>query len=115
VHDRWRGVHVDEVEAGGVGSDLGQAREVEAVVSLGELGADDAAVQLLHGGVGLGDELTDTAVVTMALAGEAHDGHLRYRGGFICDRPGRYGYTVRVVPSHPHLVTPVELGRVAWA
>ena len=50
----------------------------------------------------------------MTPAGAADDGHLRYEGTFACERAGRYGITVRVVPSNPLLATPVELGRIAW-
>ena len=39
----------------------------------------------------------------------------RFAGSFDCFHPGRYGFTVRVVPHHPDLVSPVELGLVAWA
>jgi starch phosphorylase len=39
----------------------------------------------------------------------------RYVGRFRPARAGRYGYTVRVVPANPDLVTPVELGLVGWA
>jgi starch phosphorylase len=42
-------------------------------------------------------------------------GDNRFSATFQLDRGGRYGYTVRVVPSHPDLVTPVELGCVEWA
>jgi starch phosphorylase len=38
-----------------------------------------------------------------------------YEGSFDCARNGRYGFTVRVLPSHPGMATPVELGRIAWA
>ncbi len=110
----WKGVHIDAVDADPAVPDVGSEREVEAVVSLGDLGPHDVEVQLLHGPVGTNDELQGTTVVTMALAGPADDHHLRYRGGFICDRTGRYGFTARIVPAHPDLVTPVELGRVAW-
>ena len=34
----------------------------------------------------------------------------RYSGSFACERAGRYGFTVRVVPSHPDLRTFAELG-----
>jgi starch phosphorylase len=74
-------------------------------------------VQLLHGPVGPTDELTDTSIVTMTLADPAtktSGGH-RYEGSFTCERAGRYGFTVRVVPAHPDLKTFAELGRVAWA
>jgi starch phosphorylase len=72
-------------------------------------------VQLLHGPAGQGQELSQPEVLALEPAGAADDGHLRYRGQFSCDRAGRYGITVRIVPIHATLVTPVEMGRVAWA
>ena len=36
-------------------------------------------------------------------------------GDFRCAKAGRYGFTARVVPDHPDLATPVELGLVTWA
>ncbi|MGH9128133.1 MAG: alpha-glucan family phosphorylase [Acidimicrobiales bacterium] len=38
-----------------------------------------------------------------------------YRGTFACTSSGRYGFTVRVLPSHEDLVSPVEMGLAAWA
>ena len=35
-----------------------------------------------------------------------------YRGEVPCTEPGRYGFTVRVVPTHPDLATPMDLGRI---
>ncbi|MDP9418847.1 MAG: alpha-glucan family phosphorylase [Actinomycetota bacterium] len=110
----WKGVHIDALDTDAAALDLGTEREVEVVVALGDLGPDDVEVQLLHGPVGRNDELQAATVVTLALAGPVEDDHLRYRGGFTCDRTGRYGLTVRIVPSHPDLVTPLELGKVAW-
>ncbi|MHB8506153.1 MAG: alpha-glucan family phosphorylase, partial [Acidimicrobiales bacterium] len=99
--------------------DLGGTREVAAEVRLGQLRPGDVAVQLLHGAVAAGDELTDTEVVEMDLAGEdgenGDNGSWRYRGTFTCDRAGRHGYTVRVIPSHGDLADPMELGCVTWA
>jgi len=111
----WRGVHVDGVETGPVSADLGEAQTVVAQVSLGSLSPDEVSVQLLHGPVGQNDELVKPDVTPMAVAGDGGDGHLRFTGTFTCERPGRYGYTVRVVPDHADLVTPVELGLVASA
>ncbi len=50
----------------------------------------------------------------MRRADDLGDGHARYNGPFVCYRPGRYGFTVRVVPSHPDLASSAELGRIAW-
>jgi starch phosphorylase len=111
----WKAVHVDAVD-GHVGAvDLGDTRRVAAVVSLGDLSPTDVTVELLHGVVGQNDELSEPTPVAMGLVGPGPDGHLRYEGTFTCDRAGRYGITVRVVPSHPDLGSPAELGKVAWA
>jgi glycogen phosphorylase len=114
VAESWKGVHIDTLDSGESSTDLGYERSVSAVVALGDLSPDDVEVQLLHGPVGQHDELADTDVVSMAPDGDAPDGHHRFAGSFACDRPGRYGFTVRIVPSHSDLVTPIEMGRVAW-
>ena len=115
VDAAWPGVHVDHVELDDSLADLGTERSVEAIVALGDLGPDDVEVQLLHGPAGQGQELAAPEVVVLEPAGAADDGHLRYRGRFTCEQAGRYGITVRIVPTHADLVNPVELGKVAWA
>ncbi len=110
----WPGVHVDNLDLPGSVVELGTVRRVEAVVSLGDLTPDDVEVQLIHGPAGQGAEITDATIVPMIPAGKADDGHLRYAGNFTCEQAGRYGATVRIVPAHPDLSTPLELGRVAW-
>ena len=97
--------------------DLGGDREVTAEVQLGSLTTDDVAVELLHGPVITGDELTETQIVRLELLTPVSTGSepVRYRGQFSCDRAGRHGYTVRIVPSHPDLAVSVEMGCVAWA
>jgi starch phosphorylase len=115
VHAAWDGVHVDHLELDTDVAELGGERRADAVVALGALTPIDVQVQLLHGPAGQGDELTAPTIETMTQAGEGEDGHLHYTGRFTCDSTGRYGATVRIVPSHPHLVHAVELGRVAWA
>ncbi len=54
--------------------DLGAEREVTALVYLGSLSPDDVAVELLHGPVAPGDELTDTEVVRLQRAGDGPAG-----------------------------------------
>ncbi|MDA8285243.1 MAG: alpha-glucan family phosphorylase, partial [Actinomycetota bacterium] len=102
--------------------DLGGSREVSAEVRLGDLRPGDVAVQLLHGPVAAGDELVESDIAEMHLdsgdgdgRGEGDGGVWRYSGSFTCDRAGRHGYTVRIIPSHADLSDPMELGCVTWA
>ena len=105
----WSDVHVTSVETDDSPAELGARRRVSAAVDLGHLTAGDIAVQLLHGPVGPDGELERATVVTMNA-----DGDGRWRGVLSCDAAGRYGYTVRVVPSHPDLSSFAELGVVTW-
>jgi len=111
----WDGVKVLSVDTDVEVANLGTDRAVGAVVELGSLTPDDVEVQLVHGLVGQGNELEHTAVTPMHRAGDGGGTATRYDGTFTCERAGRYGFTVRVVPAHPGLASPVELGRIAWA
>ena len=110
----WTTVAVKTVDETTAAADLGGDRTVAAVADLGQLGPDDVQVQVVHGPVGNTDEIVDAAASPHGPGG-AGDGPYRYEGTFTCDRPGRYGFTVRVVPSHPDLLTWAELGCMAVA
>ncbi len=115
VRSSWDGVRIANVNAETTTAELGTDREVTVDVDLGVLGPSDVAVQLLHGRVGQGDELVDSALVTLKDGSPADSaGVVRYAGSFPCGSAGRYGFTVRVVPSHPDLATPIELGLITW-
>ncbi|WP_433350342.1 alpha-glucan family phosphorylase [Microtetraspora malaysiensis] len=111
----WPGVRVEHVEASGIGDtpELGATLELRATVALGELSPDDVAVQAAYGRVGAHDELIDPANVMLALESVGDDGRAHCVGTLPLDRTGAFGYTVRVVPHHPLMVSPAELGLIA--
>jgi starch phosphorylase len=114
LRDTWEDVRVAEVEGDAQAADVGEDREVTAIVRLGRLSTDDVAVELAHGRVGANGELIDTQIVEMT-ASHCEDGTCSYRGSFRTDAPGLYGYAVRVVPSHPDLTNRMDMGLIAWA
>jgi starch phosphorylase len=93
--------------------DIDGTRRVTATVELGSLAPTDVAVELLHGPVVAGDEMAASEVVQLSL--DSGSGPYTYAGSFACETAGRHGYTVRIVPSHRDLVSPVEMGCIAWA
>jgi starch phosphorylase len=110
----WSAVRAEVVDGDDGVIDLGAERTVTAAVELGPLTPADVAVQLIHGSVGQNNELSTTGVLPMHRAdgdGRCH----RYVGSFTCERAGRYGFVVRVVPSHPDLANVAEVGLVTWA
>jgi starch phosphorylase len=115
VRSSWSGVRVEHVETDGVGDtpEVGEVLDVRAFVALGDLGADDVEVQLVHGRPTATDDLTDTTCTPLTLTESYDGGRARFDGSLELARGGAFGYTVRVVPSHRLITTPAELGLVA--
>ncbi|WP_169947428.1 alpha-glucan family phosphorylase [Microbispora sp. H11081] len=115
VAKAWPGVRVEHVEATGVGDtpELGARLELRATIALGELSPDDVRVQAAYGRVGAHDELLSPGYVTLKADSMGDDGRAHYIGVVPLDRTGAFGYSVRVVPSHPLMASVAELGLIA--
>ena len=64
------------------------------------------------------DTITDSVVQSLAHSAEADprgSGHHVFEGTLKLRRTGPFGYTVRILPKHPGLVAPAELGLVTNA
>ena len=113
----WPDVHVTHVESGGVDASpqVGEQLQVRAFVQLGGLRPDDVAVELVHGRARESDQLVDTGTVMLELDSLDDSGVGNYAGTVPLERSGSFGYTVRVVPTHPLLASEAELGLIAVA
>ncbi len=92
-----------------VGTDI----HVSALVRLGEVSPDDVLVELVSGRVDGEDQLHETITFPFDPGVDVGDGLRRYLTTVHAGRTGTLGYTVRVVPFHPDLASPAELGLVA--
>ncbi|MEV4097802.1 alpha-glucan family phosphorylase [Streptosporangium saharense] len=115
VHQAWPGVRVEHVEAANLGDtpEVGASLELRATIALGELQPSDIRVQAAYGLVGQHDEMVGPSYADLTLEAEADDGRAVFSGTIPLDRTGSFGYTVRVVPDHPLVATPAELGLIA--
>jgi len=116
VRKQWPQVSVDHVETGSVGGtpELGATLTLRAEVALGALDPTDVDVHLLSGRVDAADRLADPTVTSLKPAARADiSGRFHYEGPLTLDRTGAFGYTIRVLPTHPLLATPAELDLVA--
>jgi starch phosphorylase len=92
-------------------ADTGASRSVTVTVAMDGLAPDDIRVDVLHGTVGPDGEFRpQPATVTLSPAGSG-----TYRGDLVLTAPGSYGVTARVIPVHPALGSPYELGLATWA
>ena len=109
----WPQVSVSHVESSGVADapELGQRLDVLTRVILGPLSPDDVRVQVAFGPVDENDEIREPTYVDLGsqeLVRE-DDNVWRYEGSVPLERRGAFGYSVRVLPHHPSLRSPLDL------
>ncbi|WP_093860466.1 alpha-glucan family phosphorylase [Streptomyces sp. TLI_053] len=116
VREAWPAVRVEHVEADcpDEAQELGSALALRVQVTLGPLEPADVEVQVVSGRVDESDRISDACLLALKpVGGPDLDGRTRYEGSLELGRTGPFGYTVRVLPSHPRLASPAELGLVA--
>jgi starch phosphorylase len=111
VNAAWPVVRVVDVEADTTPAHEGDHREVRATVEIDGLEPSSVVVQALHGSIDREGAFVDapTAVVLQ------HQGGNQWLGTYVVAEAGPYGLTVRAMPAHDSLISPVELGLAAWA
>jgi starch phosphorylase len=111
----WPGVRIEHVEAEAAEPSLGARLAVRAGIVLGDLTPADVAVELVCGRAGDDDEIADPSyqMLTPDPQPPGATGAVWYSGEAELYRAGPFGYTVRVLPSHPLLASRAELGLVA--
>ncbi|MGW1891039.1 alpha-glucan family phosphorylase [Streptomyces sp. NPDC002004] len=115
VRAGWPRVVVDHVEASAASAtaELGATLSLRVRVRLGELAPEDVEVQAVAGRVDAEDRIADAEGFPLKPAtGPDLEGRWVYEGPLSLDRTGPFGYTVRILPSHPLLVSGAELGLV---
>ncbi len=114
VRGAWGGVRIEHVEADGSEPALGAVLDVRVTASLGELSPDDVCVEVVYGRLGEDDELVEPSAVHLTADDTAPAPHTRFSGPVELGRPGPFGYTVRILPSHPLLASRADLGLVVY-
>ena len=117
VRAGWRNVRVDHVESSGVSDSpqVGDTLDVLAFVALGDLDPSDVDVQVVYGRASESDDLLNTETGSLKFAESYEGGRHRFEGSLVLSRTGPFGYTVRILPTHPGMANAAEMGLVANA
>jgi starch phosphorylase len=92
---------------------VGEKISVRARIFLGDLSPEELGVELYYGALTSQGDIERPRRLDMGACGS--DGQTTlYCAEVTCDRTGRQGYTIRILPKHPALVHPFLPGRVKW-
>ena len=114
VRENWTQVRIVGKVAEGKGPiPFGESLKVEVQMELGRLSPQDLEVDIYYGLVDSKAEFLDRE--TMLLRNFSQEGSRTiFRGEIPCRKVGRFGFKVRVLPSHPLLSNPYSLGLILW-
>jgi starch phosphorylase len=114
----WPQVRISEVQVGNKDRQnilVGESLQISARVHLGAVDPKHVRVEAYHGEADNGDIRNPAATVLDQTSQVDGDGNYLYQGSVPAAESGTYGFSVRVVPTHPHLMQAHELRLITWS
>jgi glycogen phosphorylase len=114
----WPQVRIQEVQVGNADRQnisVGEQLQISARIHLGAVDPKHVRVEAYHGEADNGGIRNPTATVLDQSSQIDGNGNYLYHGSVPATESGAYGFSVRVVPTHPHLMQTHELRLITWS
>ncbi|MEN8906149.1 MAG: alpha-glucan family phosphorylase [Clostridiales bacterium] len=92
----------------------GENIKIKAKAYLGNINPSDIRVEMLYGYSQIDGTLISPKIIEMKLENNSDNSYI-YSTDISITEGGEYGYTFRIVPTHPDLINRFELGLIKWA
>ncbi len=116
IYGNWEQIRIDRVESElPTEIKVGDPVTVQTQVYLGALTPEDVSVELYTGLVNPEGDIVKGATAPMKVIDRIGEGRYAYQASAACPMSGLHGYTVRILPHHPDLVTKFLPGFIKWA
>ena len=114
LNAHWNDLRVEEIASSSASIlTIGEKISVKARIHLAGLSPDELGVELYYGALTSQGEIEEPRRLDMQPCG-VQERTASYCAEVVCDRTGRQGYTVRIMPKHKALVHPFLPGMVKW-
>ncbi|MGE5558609.1 MAG: alpha-glucan family phosphorylase [Bacillota bacterium] len=114
LHAAWPGLRLSLADEPGENRvPAGTEVPVAVRADLGDLAPGDVKVEAYYGPLDEEGAIFDARITELAVE-ERLDGGYTYKGFISCETSGRWGYAVRLLPHHPNLGNPFEMGLIKW-
>jgi len=118
IRKDWPEVKISDVQIGNKDRQtilVGESLQITARVHLGSVDPQHVRVEAYHGEVDNGDIRNPSATLLNQSGRADEDGNYIYHGAVPASESGTYGFSVRVVPTHPCLMQMHELRLITWS
>jgi starch phosphorylase len=112
----WDEIRISNMRSGeSIDLPINSSLKIEADIHLAGLDPEDVDVAVYYGRLNLKEEFIGRAIQIMKPEGTDGNGNYHYAGFIPCDQTGKFGFTIRIMPSSQKLETPYTTGLVVWA
>jgi glycogen phosphorylase len=116
MHQQWAHLKITSVDVSAPEDiNVNQSIAVKSLIHLGSLEPHDIQVELYKGSIDTNGKITDADTSVMTYQGKDNAGNSLYTSEIAYSASGLQGLSLRVLPHHPHLSNPYELGLIQWA
>jgi glycogen phosphorylase len=116
MRENWYKIKIKKVSADAPADvSVNQSIALRSLIYLGQLQPSDVRVEVYQGAIDSNGHLTNAETVIMTSPGQTDQGETVYTGQIVYQSSGLQGFSVRVLPNHPYLSNPHELGLIHWA
>lgn len=115
IKHHWHHMAIKSVETGSMDAlKVGDSLKVHVWIQLNELSPEDIKVELYYGALDSHHEYIQGETMQMKFMDISEYGDHHYEGAIPCNTSGRQGFSIRILPCHPDMVTPVIPGYIQW-
>ena len=115
VEAAWPALRVAPVKSDVSDLRLGDQIQLSARVALNGLTPEDVAVEVVSGSIDAGGEITNPGRILMQPAGKDGSGSDLFQAVLKpSTKTGLHGYSIRVLPRHPDLISSFLPGLITW-
>ncbi|MBW1740547.1 MAG: alpha-glucan family phosphorylase [Deltaproteobacteria bacterium] len=112
----WDQIRINRIHVhGGTPVPVSGYLKIGTDIFLNELKPEDVDVDIYFGPLSFKDEFTERETIQMKAVDSDGNGNHHFEGEIPCTETGKYGFTIRVMPSRQKMETPYTTGLVIWA
>jgi len=115
VRSNWNRLRIEKVESEEIEEiEVGREFKVTALINIDGLKPDDVRVEVYYGHLDPDEIIEDGRVLNMNLVRQEGNKLFLYEAMVPCESTGQHGFAIRILPNHPELMSPHELGFITW-
>ena len=115
IYRNWGQVHITATKPSLQRIATGECVTLRAQVFLGAIPQQDVIVEIVWGNLDEKENLHDIKTSAMLPETTHGNGAIEYAGEVCFDANGRFGYGIRIMPTHPQLNNRYEMALIKWA